>query len=188
MKDLYDNGCTIFTPSYPNPEFAARQTLFASGSTAGQSFQQGAVDDAGKGDEWGFIPYPGPDGTLVVNSLGQMVGIVRTNPEQDMASWLFLRYLTSPETQTTWISYTGYFPSQITTDVAEREASDPVWATGYGLLDLGKAEPNLAAHGAARSAIRDAFFDILEAEDLDAIIAILEELNTLLAELVAELQ
>jgi hypothetical protein len=72
--------------------------------------------------------------------------------------------------------------------VADREANDPVWATGFELLAIGKAEPNLAAHGAARSAIRDAFFDILEAEDSDAIIAILEELNTLLAELVAESQ
>lgn len=188
FKDLFDNGCTLFTPSFPNPEFAARQALFATSSTAGQPFQQAAMDEAGNEDVWGAIAYPGPDGTLAVNAFGQMVGIIGTNAEQDLASWIFLKYLTSPETQAEWIGYTGYFPSQTTTDVADREAEDPIWAGALDLLSIGKSEPNLAAHGAVRGAIRDAFFAVLDAEDDAAIIAILDELNETAAELVAETQ
>jgi multiple sugar transport system substrate-binding protein/sn-glycerol 3-phosphate transport system substrate-binding protein len=187
FKDLYDNGCTLFTPSFPNPEFAARQALFATSSTAGQPFQQAAMDDAGNTDTWGAIAYPGPDGDLNVNAFGQMIGIVQTNEDQDLASWLFLKWLTSPETQSEWIGYTGYFPSHSTTDVGTRPDEDPIWAGALELLEnYGKAEPNLPAHGAVRGAIRDSFFAVLDATDEAGIMAILDELDETAATLVVE--
>lgn len=188
LKDLLDSGCTIFTPSFPNPEFAGRQALFATSSTAGQPFQQSAMDEVENDDVWGAIGFPGPNGTIAVNAFGQMVGIVATNAEQDLASWIFLQYLTSPETQATWIGYTGYFPSQSTTDVADRAASDPIWSGALALLPLGVAEPNLPSWGPVRGAIQDAYFAILDAEDEAGIIAILDELNDTAAELVAEME
>jgi multiple sugar transport system substrate-binding protein len=188
FKDLFDSGCTLFTPSFPNPEFAARQALFATSSTAGQPFQQAAMDEAANADVWGTIPYPGPDGTKVVNAFGQMVGIVQTNPDQDLASWIFLKYITSPEVQAEWIAATGYFPSQSTTDTGDRATTDPIWGEALALMELGKAEPNLPAHGAVRGAIRDAFFAILDATSEEEILAILAGLNTTAADLVAETQ
>lgn len=187
QKDLVDSGCTLTTPSFPNPEFAGRLALFAVSSTAGIPFQRGAMEDAGNDDTWGAIPFPGPDGTLVVNGFGQMVGIVPTNAEQDLAAWLFLRYLTSPETQATWIEFTGYFPTQSTTDVSAK-ADDEVWNGAWALMALARSEPNLPAHGSVRGAMQDMGFAILGADDLDAIIAILDELNDLAADLVAESQ
>ena len=106
----------------------------------------------------------------------------------NLADRLFLRYLTSPETQAKWVSGTAYFPSISATDVSDREASDPVWVTGYELLEIGKGEPNLVAHGSVRGAIRDAFFTILDAEDEAAISAVLEGLQEQVDELVAESQ
>ncbi|TAK14306.1 MAG: extracellular solute-binding protein, partial [Anaerolineae bacterium] len=188
FKDLYDSGCTLSTPSFPNPEFAGRLALFATSSSAGIPFQVSAMADAGNTDVWGTIPYPGPDGTLVVNAFGQMVGIVRTNETADLASWLFLKWLTSPETQSEWVSLTGYFPSQAGVDVGTRPDDDVIWGGALDLLPLGKAEPNLPAHGAVRGAIRDAFFAILEAADAAGIQAILDELNQTAADLVAESQ
>lgn len=188
LKDLLDSGCTLFTPSFPNPEFAARQALFATSSTAGQPFQQSAMDEVENEDVWGAIGFPGPNGTVTVNAFGQMVGIVATNPEQDLASWLFLEYLTSPETQATWIGYTGYFPSQSSTDVADRAADDAIWSAALDLLPLGVAEPNLPSWGPVRGAIQDSYFAILDAEDEAGIAAILAELNDTAAELVAEME
>lgn len=188
LKDLVDSGCTLSTPSFPNPEFAGRLALFVTSSTAGIPFQQAAMEEAGNQDVWGAIAFPGPDGTLAVDAFGQMIGIVQTNPEADLASWIFLRWLTSPETQSKWIGYTGYFPSQNTTDVGTRPEDDPIWAGALELLPLGRAEPNLAAHGAVRGAIRDAFFAILEAPDEAGVIAVLDELNDTAADLVAEIQ
>lgn len=188
LKDLVDTGCTLTTPSFPNPEFAARQALFAVSSTAGQPFQQAAMDDAGNTDVWGAIPFVGPNGTKAVDAFGQMIGIVQTNPEADLASWIFLRYLTSPETQATWIGYTGYFPSQSTTDVGDRPDTDAIWAGALDLLQYGQGEPNLAAHGTVRGLIRDAFFAILDATDEAGVQAVLDQLDEDAAAAVAESQ
>jgi ABC-type glycerol-3-phosphate transport system substrate-binding protein len=188
LKDLVDSGCTLTTPSFPNPEFAGRLALFATSSTAGIPFQAAAMDEAGNADEWGAIPFVGPNGGQSVDAFGQMIGIVQTNPDADLASWLFLRWLTSAETQADWIGYTGYFPSQTTTDVGTRPDDDPIWAGALELLPVGHAEPNLAAHGAVRGAIRDAFFAILEAPDEAGVAAVLDGLNDTAADLVAEIQ
>lgn len=188
FRDLAEDGCIIFTPSFPNPEFANRLTLVATSSTAGVPFQAAAMEEAGNDDEWGAIPFVGPDGNPHVNAFGQMIGIVRTNADQDLASWLFLRWLTSAETQSDWLGYTGYFPSQTTTDVGSRPEEDEIWAEALALLESAKAEPNLAAHGAVRGEIQDAYFAILEAETEEDVIAILDELDQTAADLVAETQ
>ncbi|MEX2160460.1 MAG: extracellular solute-binding protein [Anaerolineales bacterium] len=188
LKDLKDSGCTLTTPSFPNPEFAGRLALFANSSTAGIPFQQSAFDDIGNTDVWGSIPVPGPDGTLVVNAFGQMAGIVTTNPDGDLASWIFLKYLTSPETQALWVSMTGYFPTQSTTDLGTKPADDPIWAGSYDLMQYGMAEPNLPAHGAVRGLINTAFDAAMAAADSAAIQAILDQLQADADAAVAETQ
>jgi len=188
LKDLVDSGCTLTTPSFPNPELANRMALFANSSTAGIPFQQAAFDDIGSTDVWGSIPVPGPDGTLVVNAFGQMAGIVTTNPDSDLASWIFLKYLTSPETQALWVSMTGYFPTQSTTDLGTKPDDDPVWAQSYDLMQYGVAEPNLPAHGAVRGLIQGAFDAAMAAADEAAIQAILDQLQEDAEAAVAETQ
>jgi multiple sugar transport system substrate-binding protein len=188
FKDLVDSGCTLTTPSYPNPEFAGRLALFATSSSAGIPFQQAAMDDAGNADTWSAIAFPGPNGTQVVDAFGQLIGVVKTNPDQDLASWLFLRWLTSAEGQSLWLSKTTYFPSRSDVDVSAQAAADPVYAGALALLPEGKAEPNLPAQGALRNEIRDTYLAIVEAGSQDEIVTLLNGLNDKAAELVAESQ
>lgn len=188
FKDLIDNGCTLSTPSFPNPEFAGRLALFAVSSTAGIPFQRSAMDDAGNTDTWSAIAFPGPNGTQVVDAFGQLIGVVQTNPDQDLASWLFVQWLTSAEGQSVWLSKTSYFPSRTDVDVSAMAASDPVWAGAFELLSLGRGEPNLAAQGAVRGEIRDTYFAIADAADEAEVQALLDALNDTAAQLVAEQQ
>ena len=112
-KDLWDNGCAYETESYPNPEFAARKALFTMSSTAGLPYQVAAfeADDAIK-DDWTIAPFPGKDGGQSVDLFGQYVAIANTNPERMMATWVFVRYLTSPEVQAKWIEGSAYYPTR----------------------------------------------------------------------------
>ena len=56
------------------------------------------------------------------------------------------------------------------------------------LLSSAKAEPNLAAHGAVRGEIQDAYFAIVDAATEADVVAILDALNETAAQLVAETQ
>ncbi|MFQ5615494.1 MAG: extracellular solute-binding protein [Anaerolineales bacterium] len=190
LKDMKDNGCTFATDSYPNPEFATRLALFTTSSTAGIPFQIAAMEDAGSDDEWGLIPFPGPDGTLAVNAFGQLIGIVDQSPEANLAAWIWLKHFTSPEIQAQWITYSNYFPSQSTTDqfLEDYIAEHPIYATGLELSQYGQSEPNLPSWGAVRGAIQDAFFAILDTADEAEIDTILGNLETTSADLLAESQ
>lgn len=188
LKDLVDSGCTLTTESYPNPEFAGRKALFVMSSTAGLPYQIAAFEDIESADQWAFIPFPGPDGKLSVDAFGQYVGIVRSNPEQELATWLFLKYLTSPEAQAQWIEGSAYFPTQSTTSqyLDDYAAENPIWGSGLALAELGESEPNLASWSTVRRAIGDSFAAALQAADEAGIDQVLAELQTTADELVAE--
>ena len=190
LKDLQDSGCTFATDSFPNPEMATRKALFTTSSTAGIPFQQSAFEEAGNDDEWVLLPFPGPDGNLAVNAFGQLIGVVGSSPEQDLASWLWVRHFTSPEVQAQWINSSAYFPSQTTTLplIEDYAAANPIWSLGLELSELGKSEPNIPAHGSVRGAIQDSFFAVADAADEAAIQAILDELQATAEELVEESQ
>ena len=188
MKDLQDSGCTFVTESYPNPEFATRKALYVTSSTAGLPYQLSAFEDAGSTDEWSFSPFVGPDGGKAIDAYVQYISIVKTNPEQELATWLFVKYVTSPEVQANWISSSAYFPTQGATVplIADFIAANPVWSTGLDLGEYGFAEPALASWSSVRRAFRDALDAILAAETEAEVLAILAELQATADELVAE--
>jgi ABC-type glycerol-3-phosphate transport system substrate-binding protein len=133
LKDLKDNGCSFETESFPNPEQANRLALMTASSTAGIPFQVSAFADGSyPDDEWGLLAFPGPDGKLAVNSYGQLIGIMDQSPEANLASWIWLKYFTSPEVQAEWITYSAYFPSQTTTNeyLGDKIANDDKYPKG----------------------------------------------------------
>ncbi len=190
MKDLVDSGCTLTTESYPNPEFASRKALFTMSSTAGVPYQVSAFEDIGSADEWGFAAFAGPDGKLAVDAFGQYVGIVRSTPEQQMATWLFIKYLTSAESQAAWIEASAYHPTQSSTIafLGDYSAANPIWATGLELAAVGETEPNLASWSTVRREIGSSVYAALAAADEAEIAQILADLQTVADELVEETQ
>ncbi len=188
-KTLWDEGCAFATDDYPNLEFATRRALMVMSSSAGIPYQVEAFEEAGTSDEWRLLAVPGPDGQRAVNALGQYIAMVDNGPEQTLATWLFLRHLTTPEVQARWVSASGYYPvRQSAEDLLKTYAAEnPQWATGLRLLEVGHPEPSQASWGAVRRALEDAFDDILTGE-LGEIPSILEQLNDTAAEIKAEVE
>jgi multiple sugar transport system substrate-binding protein len=190
LKDLFDSGCTLATDSFPNPEFATRKALIVTSSTAGVPFQASAFENAANDDVWSLRAFPGRDGDQAINAFGQLIGIVDTNEEQNLASWLFIKWLTSPETQAEWVNWTGYFPSQTSTLplLGDYGDNNPLWAEGQELAPLGAGEPNLASYATVRGMIQDAGFAAMAAEDEAAVTAILDQLQADAEEAQAEFE
>ena len=189
MKELWDEGCAFPTESYPNPEFATRKALFTMSSTAGLPYQFAAFDaeDAIK-DEWTIATFPGKDGGQAVDLFGQYVAVANTNPERMMATWVFVKYLTSPEVQAKWIEGSAYYPTRSDTlpFIEAYGAENEIWSYGLTFLEYGSAEPAWASWSTVRRAVGDSFYAILQGAPED-IPALLEELNAAAAEAVAEL-
>jgi len=192
INDLKAEGCTFEVDGYPNPEQANRLALITLSSTAGLRYYTAAFEDAGNDDDWGFIPFVGPDGNRSADAYTQSVGILKSTPEEDLASWLFVKFMTSPENQARWIEASGYLPTQSTTEplLADYVASNPKFQSAIDLSANGQAEPQtFTAWGSVRRAIGDAAALLYDPTLDDAgIMAILEQLTSDAADFVAELQ
>jgi multiple sugar transport system substrate-binding protein len=190
LKDLWDSGCAFATESYPNPEFATRKALFTMSSTAGLPYQVAAfeAEDAIK-DDWTIAPFPGKDGGQSVDLFGQYVAIANTNPERMMATWLFVKYLTSPEVQAKWIEGSAYYPTRSDTLplLDTYSADNPIWAYGPSFLQYGKAEPAWASWTTVRRDVGDTFNAILQGTP-DQIPSLLDDLNTQAQQAIDETQ
>ena len=192
INDLRASGCTFETESYPNPEQANRLALVTLSSTSGLTYYGYAyADGAFPDDDWGFLPFVGPDGGLGTDAYTQSVGIFKSTPEQELASWIFLKFLTSAENQATWIEASGYLPTHFSTEVmlADYIAAVPQYQSTMAIAQLGQTEPEtFTAWYSVRRAMSDAAAELYAAEDEAAIDAILAELDITAAELVAEVE
>jgi multiple sugar transport system substrate-binding protein len=190
INDLRDNGCTFETESYPNPEQANRLALVTASSTSGLPYYGYAFADANNEDEWGFLPFPGPDGGKGTVSWSQTMGILKSTPEQEMASWIFMKFLTSPEIQAKWIEASGYLPTHFSTEgmLTDYVASVPQYQSTMEIASLGQAEPEIAAWFSVRRALEDSVAMMYAAESDAEIDTILAELDVTAAELVAEVE
>jgi multiple sugar transport system substrate-binding protein len=190
INDLRDAGCTYEAEGYPNPQQAERLALVTLSSTAGLKYYGYAFADAENDDEWGFIAAPGPDGGQGTDSFVQTFGILKSTPEQELASWIFLKYLTTAEVQAEWIKMSGYLPTKFSTEgmLDDYVASVPQYQSSLVLAAIGQGEPEtFPAWNSVRRAVEDAAAQLYAAEDEAAVEAVLAELNITAAELVAEL-
>ena len=190
FKDLTDSGCAFATESYPNPEFATRKALFTISSSAGLPYQVAAFEAEGAiQDEWTLIPFPGKDGGQAVDLFGQYVAIGNTNPERMMATWVFLKYLSAPQTQAYWIEGSAYYPTRTDTlpflDAYSQD--NPIWSYGLSFLQYGMAEPAWPSWTSVRRSVGDTFAAILQGTPAD-IPALLDALNTTAEQAIAETQ
>jgi multiple sugar transport system substrate-binding protein/sn-glycerol 3-phosphate transport system substrate-binding protein len=189
-KDMWDAKCAFMTESYPNPEFASRKALFVMSSTAGLPYQVAAFDAEGAiKDKWTLIPFPGKDGGKAVDLYGQYVAIAKTSPERMMATWVFLKYLTSPEVQAKWIQGSAYYPTRsdtlpLLTDYA---AKNPIWGIGLDLVQYGSAEPAWPSWTSVRRTVGDTFSAIIQGTPAD-IPTLLADLDAKAAQAIVETQ
>jgi multiple sugar transport system substrate-binding protein len=189
-KDLWDNKCAYRTKSYPNREFSTRKALFAISSTAGLPYQVAAFEEKEAiKDEWTLIPFPGKGGGQAVDLFGQYVAITKTSPERMMATWIFLKYLTSPEVQARWIEGSAYYPTRRDSlaFLDTYQKANPIWSYGLSFLQYGKSEPAWPSWTTVRRGVEDTFSAILKGKAAD-IPALLADLNARSAQAIIETQ
>jgi len=192
LMSMYNDGCAyIFTEGYPNPEFAARRAIFTTGSSSGLPYYGGDVrtfaEEAGKDpDVWDVTALPHTTADPVQNIYGGDVMIPATSPDIQLASWIFIKYYTSPEVQAGWVRASGYFPTRAGTAefLGDYMSENTIWASAVELLQYGYFEPQLISYQGVRDATSQAFNAIIQGADIQET---LDNLTTEANELQAEL-
>lgn len=160
VKQLYDDGCAWIAGSDTDPAtaFAARKALFATASLEDLPDYSRAMASAGNTDDWTVLAFPGDEqpGLIIY---GASYVILKSTPEQQLASWLFVRWLLSPENQKKWVEVNGMFPlrNSALALLGDYQKSHPQWTEAVKLLPEAQMQPQLASWRQVRIMIGDGF-------------------------------
>jgi len=166
IKQLYDDGCS-WKPADPSTvydSFANRKALFSTASLEELSDQSRAFAAASNSDEWTVLAFPGSgqnaQSRLIV--YGSSYIVLKSTPAQQLASWLFVRWMLSPENQAKWVEALGLFPLRTSSMPLLKDYinSHPQWTAAVALLSNAEIQPQLASWRIVRIMLGDGFNDI----------------------------
>jgi ABC-type glycerol-3-phosphate transport system substrate-binding protein len=113
LRSLLDDGCAWIPEAvYPHAEFANRLALFMPSTLAGVQFQEAAMAETGSTDNWTILPYPMTKDSNQGLFHGPDLVVLPGTPEEILATWIFIKWLASPDNNHDWLAASGYFPAR----------------------------------------------------------------------------
>jgi ABC-type glycerol-3-phosphate transport system substrate-binding protein len=158
LNDLHDSGCAWESAGpYNEVEFASRQGLFITAPLADYPYQIAELERAGNDDDWGVIPFPSLEGAPVVTLYGPDLAVFAGSPEEVLASWLLIKWLSAPEQQARLIAAGDTLPlSNSAADQLQAYANaNPQWSQALALLEFTRREPDLPSWSVVRWVVGD---------------------------------
>ena len=146
LKEVFDEGCAWEVLESPaEVEFATRKALFITGSISDLAYQTSEIDRIGSDDTWTVLGFPSPEGGQVIDVYGPSFAMFAGTPEENLATWLVIKWLSSAEQQAKMIKSSGTFPMRSSTMgfLADYAGENPQWAAAQELIALARPEPGL---------------------------------------------
>ena len=191
-QDLSKDECGFMISQYPDPmareiefaKFNQRQTLVVMNSAEHLEQVHLQANQTGRADDWTMLPFLGPDGKKAVPAEIQSGVIFDTTPEEQLAAWLFLKYLTSPEVQAEWVEYSYLYPTRKDSlrFLRDFRTENPDWAKGLNVLKYAQTQPLDPSWEVVQQAVGDAFEQLL-LEDYPGPVELLAKLDLTAEEL-----
>ena len=170
LRYLFDSECS-WNSRNPSPYeyFAKRQAIAFSARLSELPQIQDNMQFYESGDQWTVLPYPGQDKEQIMLAEGQSFGVFAASPEEQMASWLFIKWLDTADYQAEIIQATSTLPVSKSA-IAETEPfqkSLPQWADVLQYMDIVQGMPNGSQWNTARSVLADANWQLYQQADLE---------------------
>lgn len=160
IKQLYDDGCAWIAPADTDPaaEFAARRALFGTAPMEELPEAGRAMATAENTDDWTVLSFPGTDQTGLT-IFGSSFVVLESTPEEQLASWLFVRWMLDPERQQKWVEVTGLYPlrNSMQASLDSYARSHPQWEAAVQLLPQGQSQPQLGSWRQVKIMMGDGF-------------------------------
>lgn len=165
VKTLQQKNCAWVASAERSvfDRFAARQALFVTASLEDLPDQVRAFSAATNPDEWTVLPFPGEERDALV-VYGSSFIVLQSDEATQLASWLFVRWMLSAETQARWVQSTGMLPLRTSAFglLGEYAGSHPQWAEAVAFLPEAETTPRLASWRQVRVMLADGFRDMFD--------------------------
>ncbi len=187
LRAAYQNSCA-WLPESGNPEneFAHRRGLFSTASLLDLPYQEEAFRSANNPDQWTVLAFPSPELHPAFDVYGPSYVLLPAYAQQELAAWLFVRWLAAPQQQARLVEASGALPvSQASLESLKTySANHPQWAAAVKLIPSARGEPPIQSWGQARFALGDAATQLFRSYfTIDQVPTLLSYLDAFVAEL-----
>lgn len=159
LRELSETSCAWqATATDPLTAFANRGALFITANLEDLPTVAREFAKANNKDKWQVISFPGKDdGTFVV--YGSSYVILKSTAEEQLAAWLFTRWLLENKQDARWVETTHRFPLRSSTMdlLADYKLTHPQWAQAVTLLPQAELQPQLASWRTIKIMLGDGF-------------------------------
>lgn len=179
LRQLFDKSCAWLSRNpLPFDYFAQRQTIAYAASMLDLPEQEAALKAAGSSDDWTVIPFPGPEAKPVVLQNGLNYVLLKSNPPEELAAWLYLRWLMLPRNQVRMIEASGSLPlSQSASDsLSDYRDQHPQWNSAVSLSENSIIIPVQSSWRIVKNVLEDATWQLYQ-PTLQPIPEILKQLD-----------
>jgi len=159
VKGLSESGCAWNSSAeVPILKFADRSALFATASLEDLPDVARAFAQAGNSDEWTILPFPGHSSSVFV-IYGSSYIQFKSDDVDQLAAWLFIRWMLQAENQAKWVQTTGLFPLRASAMnyLSDYSTSHPQWTMATSLIPQGSLSPQLPEWKTVRVMLGDGF-------------------------------
>ena len=187
LKNLYDKGCAwLTTADTPYDQFAARSALFITAGMEDFPEIDRAFAEANNSDTWTVHLLPGAERGVII-TYGSSYTLLETEDDAEaLASWLFIKWMLTPENQAKFAKSTALFPLRTSAIelLSDYEKDNPHWAQAVGFIEDSENYPQLASWHKVRYLLEDGFEYIFRFNvQAGSVAAILSQMNTTAQEL-----
>ncbi|MGE5250201.1 MAG: extracellular solute-binding protein [Bacteroidota bacterium] len=160
LRKLQEGGCAWMAAPDASPiaAFAARHALFLTASLEQFSDVRRAFAAANNTDEWVPLAFPGESKDALV-IYGSSLVMFKSSEAAQLATWLFMKWLVTPENDARAIQASGFFPLRASsmTLLGDYSKSHPQWQMAVDLIPAGNIQPQLASWRKVRVMLGDGF-------------------------------
>jgi len=185
LQALKNDSCAwVGRTDHDRTYFANRQALVVAVWLQDLPALVGDLERAGSQDEWTLIPFPG-GADQVMTAAGIAYAVLQNDPAEDLAAWLFIRWLSEPAQQARLLDRFGTLPlSGQAEALVDWDAQSPQLKTALQYRDLLGLQPVDADWMVIIPALEDAGWQLLKAGiPSEQIPQLLTELDALILEL-----
>jgi ABC-type glycerol-3-phosphate transport system substrate-binding protein len=159
LRELSETSCAWQSSiADPATSFANHEALFITANLTDLPGVARAFAAANSTDKWKAIPFPnGDNGVMAV--YGSSYVILNSTDEEQLASWLFVRWLTDNKQDARWVETTHLFPLHTSTLdlLGDYEKTHPQWKQAVDLLPEGELQPQLPSWRTIKIMLGDGF-------------------------------
>jgi multiple sugar transport system substrate-binding protein len=159
LRKLYDDKCAWITESQlPLTEFANREGLFMIDSIIDIPLVESNFNKSGNPDRWVILPFPSVNNQPVMDVYGPSLVILKTSPQQELAAWIFAKWLLNPENQAMLALAGDTLPLSKTTynELVNNPSANKTWLSSFDLISYARTEPAIGSWETVRWVVGDA--------------------------------